>query len=320
MSSPVHFTSADVPDQTGRTAVVTGASSGLGELLAEHLAAAGAHVVMAVRNPGKGERVRDSILQRHPGAQLEIAELDLADLDSVRRFAATMGHRRIDLLANNAGIGNIERRLTPQGHETQVATNHFGPALLARSLVPNLELGQDPRIVTTGSNIYTRLPVRIDLTDLDSERRYSRSAVYARTKTLHMVWAVEHQRRLVLAGSRIRSLVAHPGMVTTPMNTGLTSRRDRLLAVVLGKLWGAREPELGVRPLLYAATSTDASPGLFTGPFGSKGDALVGFDAFRAPVTDLGLAGRVWDTTAQVLGLDDRAVSADPVRLEPSEQ
>jgi NAD(P)-dependent dehydrogenase (short-subunit alcohol dehydrogenase family) len=320
MSSPVPFTPVDVPDQTGRTAVVTGASSGLGELLTEHLAAAGAHVVMAVRSPGKGERVRDTILQRHPGAQLEVAELDLSDLDSVRRFAATVEHRRVDLLLNNAGIGNIERRLTRQGHETQVATNHFGPALLARLLIPSLELGRDPRIVTTGSNIYTRLPVRIDLTDLDSERRYSRGAVYARTKTLQMVWAVEHQRRLVLAGSPVRSLVAHPGMVTTPMNTGLTSRRDRLLTAVLSRVWGARDPEQGVRPLLYAATSPDASPEVFIGPYGSKVDALVGFDAFRAPVTDLGLAARVWDATAEVLDRDHPAGSTDPAPVATSEQ
>ena len=302
MTSPVPFTPADLPDQGGRTAVVTGASSGLGELLAEHLAAAGAQVVLAVRNPEKGLQVQDAILQRHPAAHLEVAELDVSDLDSVRRFVMALAGRRVDLLANNAGIGNLERRLTPQGHETQVATNHLGPALLARSLVGNLELGQDPRIVTTGSNVYSRLPVRLDLADLDAERRYSRSAVYARTKTLHMTWAAEHQRRLAAAGSPVRSFLAHPGMVTTPMNTGLTGRRDRLLAAVLGKLWGAREPEQGLRPLLYAATSPDASPEWFYGPFGTKEDALVGPEAFRAPVTDLALAARVWDVTARLIG------------------
>ena len=302
MSSPVRFTPADVPDQTGRTAVVTGASSGLGELLAEHLAAAGAHVVMAVRNPAKGARVREAILQRHPAARLEIIEVDVADLDSVRRFVADLGGRRVDLLADNAGIGNIERRLTAQGHEVQVATNHLGPALLARSLVPHLERGRDPRIVTTGSNIYTRLPVRFDLTDLDSERRYSRGAVYARTKTMHMTWALEHQRRLAARGSAVRSFVAHPGMVTTPMNTGLTSRRDRLLAAVLGKLWGAREPEQGVRPLLYALTAPDASPELSYGPHGPAGDALVSAARFRRPVDDRALAARIWEVTADLTG------------------
>jgi len=95
-------------------------------------------------------------------------------------------------------------------------------------------------------------------------------------------------------------------MVTTPMDTELTARRGRLLAV-LGKLWGAREPEQGARPLLYAATSRDASPQVFTGPYGSKVDALVGFDAFRAPVTDWGLAARVWDVTAQVLDPENSA-------------
>jgi NAD(P)-dependent dehydrogenase (short-subunit alcohol dehydrogenase family) len=301
MSSPVRFTPADIPDQTGRTAIVTGASSGLGELFAEHLAAAGAQVIMAVRRPDKGQRVADTILRRNPSAHLEVAELDVADLDSVRRFVTALGHRRVDLLVNNAGIGNIERQLTPQGHETQLATNHLGPALLARLLIPNLALGEDPRIITTGSNIYTRLPVRIDLSDLDAERRYSRSGVYARTKTLHMVWAVEHQRRLAAAGSIVRSFVAHPGMVTTPMNTNLTSGRDRLLAKTLGRLWVARDPEQGLRPLLYAATSPDASPDDFAGPSGPKADALVILEAFRSPVTDRAFAARVWDVTAQFL-------------------
>jgi NAD(P)-dependent dehydrogenase (short-subunit alcohol dehydrogenase family) len=302
MLSPLRFTPDDLPDLAGRTAIVTGASSGLGELLAEHLAAAGAVVIMAVRNPEKGGRVRDEVLLRNPAAQLEIAELDVADFDSIRRFVAALGDQRVDLLANNAGIGNIERRLTAQGHETQVATNHLGPALLALSLVPNLALGRDPRIVTTGSNIYTRLPVRFDLTDLDSERRYSRGAVYARTKTMHMTWAVEHQRRLAAAGSVVRSFVAHPGMVTTPMNTGLASRRDRLLAAGLGKLWGARDPAQGVRPLLYAATSPDASPGVFYGPAGPKGDALVESAAFRDPVKDVSTATRIWDATGEIVG------------------
>lgn len=302
MLPAVRFTPADLPDQVGRTVIVTGASSGLGELLAEHLAAAGALVIMAVRNPEKGSRVRDEIRLRNPSALLEVAELDVADFDSIRRFVAALGGQRVDLLANNAGIGNIERRLTAQGHETQVATNHLGPALLALSLGSHLALGSDPRIVTTGSNIYTRLPVRFDLTDLDSERRYSRSAVYARTKTMHMAWAVEHQRRLAAAGSVVRSFVAHPGMVTTPMNTGLTSRRDRLLAAVLGKLWGARDPEQGVRPLLYAATSPDASPCVFYGPSGPKGDALVESAAFRDPVKDQSMATRIWDATGEIIG------------------
>ena len=302
MPGPLRFTPADLPDQTNRTAIVTGASSGLGELIAEHLAAAGALVIMAVRSLEKGGRVRNAILLRNPPAQLELAELDVSDFDSIRRFVSALGGRRVDLLASNAGIGNIERRLTAQGHETQVATNHLGPALLGRSLVPNLARGDDPRIVTTGSNIYTRLPVRFDLTDLDSERRYSRNAVYARTKTMHMTWALEHQRRLAAAGSAVRSFVAHPGMVTTPMNTGLNSRRDRILAAGLGKLWGAREPEQGLRPLLYASTAPDASPEVFYGPEGPRSDALVGSAVFRSPVKDLSVANRVWEVTGKIIG------------------
>ena len=298
--TPVPFTPQHVPDQRGRTVVVTGASSGLGEALAGTLAAAGAHVVMAVRSLGKGAAVRDGLARTAPREYLELAELDVADLDSVHRFAAAMAGRRLDVLVNNAGIGNIERRTSPQGHEVQLATNHLGPALLARLLHEQLAGAPDPRIVTTGSNLYRRIPVRLGAEDLDGRRRYSRSGTYARTKTLHMVWAVEHQRRLSAAGSPVRSIVAHPGMVTTPMNTGLASGRDRALAAVLGRLWGARDPEQGVRPLLFAATSPDVRPDLFAGPVGAGDDALVGFEEFRAPVTDRALAELVWERTEEL--------------------
>ncbi|WP_432523470.1 SDR family NAD(P)-dependent oxidoreductase [Kineococcus sp. SYSU DK006] len=297
--APVPFTPQHVPDQRGRTVVITGASSGLGEALAGTLAAAGAHVVMAVRSLDKGAAVRASLARTAPREHLELAELDVADFDSVRRFAATMAGRRLDVLVNNAGVGNIEHRISLQGHEVQLATNHLGPALLARLLHEQLAGASDPRIVTTGSNLYRHLPVRLGPQDLDGRRRYSRNGTYVRTKTLHMLWAVEHQRRLSAAGSPVRSIVAHPGMVTTPMNTALTSRRDRALAAVLGRLWGARDPGQGVRPLLFAATSPDVDPHLFPGPVGARDDALVGFEAFRAPVTDEALAALVWRSTAE---------------------
>ncbi|WP_432570265.1 SDR family NAD(P)-dependent oxidoreductase [Kineococcus sp. SYSU DK005] len=298
--TPVPFGPQHVPDQSGRTVVVTGASSGLGELLAGTLAAAGAHVVMAVRSLDKGAVVREALARTAPREHLELAELDVADLDSVRRFAAALEGRRLDVLVNNAGVGNVEHRTSPQGHEVQLATNHLGPALLARLLHEQLAGAPDPRIVTTGSNLYRRLPVRLGPQDLDGRRRYSRSGTYARTKTLHVAWAVEHQRRLSAAGSPVRSIVAHPGMVTTPMNTGLTSRRDRALAAVLGRLWGARDPEQGVRPLLFAATSPDVDPHLFAGPVGARDDALVGFEEFRAPVDDRALAALLWEVTEEL--------------------
>ncbi|WP_369055336.1 SDR family NAD(P)-dependent oxidoreductase [Kineococcus terrestris] len=296
----VPFRAHDVPDQSGRTVVVTGASSGLGELLAGTLAAAGAHVVMAVRSLDKGAAVRDALSRTAPREHLELAELDVADLDSVRRFAAGLRGRRLDALVNNAGVGGVERRTSPQGHELELATNHLGPALLARLLHEQLAGSPDPRIVTTGTNLYRRFPVRLGPEDLDGRRRWSRGGTYARTKTLHMTWTVEHQRRLSAAGSPVRSIAAHPGMVRTPMNTGLTSRRDRALAAVLGALWGARDPEQGARPLLFAVTSPDVRPDLFAGPVGARGDALVGFEEFRAPVTDREFAALVWERTEEL--------------------
>ncbi|WP_432548335.1 SDR family NAD(P)-dependent oxidoreductase [Kineococcus sp. SYSU DK004] len=296
----VPFRAQDVPDQSGRTVVVTGASSGLGELLAGTLAAAGAHVVMAVRSLDKGAAVRDALARTAPRENLELAELDVADLDSVRRFAAGLRDRGLDVLVNNAGTGGVERRTSPQGHELELATNHLGPALLARLLHEQLAGSPDPRIVTTGTNLYRSFPVRLGPEDLDGRRRWYRGGTYARTKTLHMTWVVEHQRRLSDAGSPVRSIAAHPGMVRTPMNTGLTSRRDRAVAAVLGRVWGAREPEQGARPLLFAATSPDVRPDLFAGPVGARDDALVGFEEFRAPVTDRALADLVWERTEEL--------------------
>ncbi|SFA91391.1 NAD(P)-dependent dehydrogenase, short-chain alcohol dehydrogenase family [Cellulomonas marina] len=256
---------------------------------------------MAVRSPEEGAAVRDRLARRAPRDALELAPLDVADLDSVRRLAAALAGRRIDVLVNNAGVGNIDRSTTPQGYETQLATNHLGPALLARLLHDGLAASPDPRVVTTGSNMYRHVPVRLGPEDLDGRRRYSRGGTYARTKTLHMVWAVEHGRRLEAVGSPVRSVVAHPGMVRTPMNTRLERRRDRALGAVLARLWQAREPEEGVVPLLWAATSPDVDPSRFAGPGTTADGTAVRSDPFRAPVTDRSLASWVWDRTEQLV-------------------
>ncbi|MFE7873229.1 SDR family NAD(P)-dependent oxidoreductase [Micromonospora humida] len=160
------WTAADLTDQSGRTFVVTGASSGLGTAITRHLAARGGQVVMAVRDTAKGARVRAELRRAHPRADLVVRRLDLLDLDSVHAFVDDL-HRdvdTVDALVNNAGIGTVPRRLSPQGVESQFATNHLGHFALTVRLLPTLTLGRNPVVVTVSSGLY-RLG-RLDLTDL----------------------------------------------------------------------------------------------------------------------------------------------------------
>ena len=174
-AGPIAWGPADVPDMTGRAVIVTGASSGLGLLLSRRLAGRGATVLMAVRDPEKGERVREGILAARPAGELEVWRLDLLDLDSVRRFAEGVRDdgRPIDVLVNNAGIANRPRQLSPQGHESQLATNHLGHFALTGLLLDVLARGGDPRVVVVGSVAYRRFGGALDFDDLRDEKGYS---------------------------------------------------------------------------------------------------------------------------------------------------
>jgi NAD(P)-dependent dehydrogenase (short-subunit alcohol dehydrogenase family) len=217
---PKRWTFADIPDQSGRSAVVTGASSGLGLVVAEELASHGAHVVMAVRDLAKGERVRAELVGRHPTAALQLRHLDLADLDSVNRFADELGSQfqSLDLLVNNAGMGGGPRRLSPQNYELTWATDFLGPFALTGRLLPVLETGHEPRIVTVASNFYKRMKVTLPLDDPRAERSFSSAKAYIAAKTADLVFAVELERRLRAHGSSLRSLAAHPGVAKRPCN------------------------------------------------------------------------------------------------------
>ena len=281
----VSWTYDDIPDLTGRTAVVTGASSGLGLVTARELAAHGADVIMAVRNVPKAAALAGG---------MEVRVLDVADLDSVRAFADRLhaDGRGVDLLVNNAGIANVPRRLSPQGVESQFATNFLGHFALTGLLLDLLR--PDARVVAVGSNLYRYARVDLPFDDLAAERYYSPGRAYVASKLANLLFGAELERRLRRAGLPVRSFVAHPGVASTPMQDSAQGLAQRALMVVVRAAL-ARSAEQAAIPLLFAATSPAAETGVFLGPSIRKWDTRVYFDELVPPADDQALATRLWD-------------------------
>ncbi|BCJ42595.1 short-chain dehydrogenase [Actinoplanes ianthinogenes] len=289
----------DMPDQSGRTVVVTGASSGLGLILTEQLARRGASVIMAVRDAAKADRVRAGLT----GA-IEVRQVDLGDLDSVRRFADRMhaDGRALDVLVNSAGIGAQRREIGPQGYERVFATNHLGAFALTGLLLDLFRPDRDPRIVAVTSNFYKRIKVRDPFTDLTASRRFSPGRVYTESKLANILFGTELDRRLRAAGSPVRAYVAHPGMATTPMHDTARGFAQRaFLMIATGLL--ARTAEQGTLPLAFAATAAQARTGVALGPGVRKTDLRVHFDPVAAPADDPALAAELWRISEEATGV-----------------
>src|SRR3982074_3770250 len=221
------WTSADIPDQTGRIAVITGANTGLGFETATALAARGAHVVMAVRNLEKGKQAAARITEATPGAEVELQELDLTSLESVRSAAAQLrsDHERIDLLINNAGVMYTPKSTTKDGFEMQFGTNHLGHFALTGLFLARLLPVTDSRVVTV-SSLGHRIRAAIHFDDLQWERSYSRVGAYGQAKLANLLFTYELQRRLA-AGNTTVAVAAHPG----GSKTELTRNLPRLVAL-----------------------------------------------------------------------------------------
>ncbi|QNG17631.1 SDR family NAD(P)-dependent oxidoreductase [Rhodococcus triatomae] len=248
------WTAADIDDQQGRTFVVTGANSGLGEVAARALGKAGAHVVLACRDTEKGERVARSI-----GDNAEVRKLDLADLASIREFAD--GIDEVDVLVNNAGVMALPLRRTVDGFEMQIGTNHLGHFALTGHLIDKVT----DRVVTMSSGLHQIGSV--DLDDLNwTRRRYSRWAAYGQSKLANLLFAYELQRRLTASGSSVKSVASHPGYASTNLQAHTESIQDRVMA--LGNRFLAQSAEMGALPLLYAATVPSVAGGTYLGPDG----------------------------------------------------
>ncbi|MFS7879597.1 MULTISPECIES: oxidoreductase [Streptomyces] len=275
------------PDLTGKTAIVTGANSGIGLATAKALAGYGARVVFAVRDTVKGR----SAAVAAPG-DVEVRHLDLADLASIRRFAADW-REPIHLLINNAGVSVPELERTVDGFELQFGTNHLGPFALTNLLLPYVT----GRVVTLASQ--SERMGRINLDDLNWERTaYKQSSAYATSKLANVLFSSELQRRLNAAGSSVLAVAAHPGLVATNMYDRSTGLGTRLMLRLL-----AQDPEEGALPVLYAATGDVPGDG-FTGPehwMHMRGGAELISRSKTA--RDADIARQLWDASEKLTGV-----------------
>ena len=261
----------DVPDQTGRRFVVTGANSGIGFEATKVLAREGAEVVMGCRSTERGKDAAEEIRREVDGASVVVEELDLASLESVRKFAERMtgedGDKEIDVLINNAGVMAIPRRETEDGFETQFGVNHLGHFALTGLLLDSVADGG--RVVTVSSDLHSRGEMEFD--DLHGEGSYGKWDAYSQSKLANLLFAYELDRRLRAAGSGIKSIGVHPGYADTnlqrrgPEMAG--SRIRKSMMTVANRLF-AQSSEAGALPTLYAATSPDAESGEYYGPSG----------------------------------------------------
>ena len=306
-----------VPDQAGKLIVVTGANSGIGKEAARRLAAAGAHVVLAVRTVAKGEQARAEILAQHPSARLEVRRVDLAELASVREFADGMATDGIpvDLLINNAGVMAPPRRMTTaDGFELQFGSNFLGPFALTVRLMPLVLAAASPRVVTMSSGLANYGRIRFD--DLQWQRRYRPYLAYAQSKLADLM-LTEHLAALTAQrGWNLLSTAAHPGFIRTNLQTaGANLGRDKPKRTLLNSLniMPSQSVEPGTEPLLYAATSPDAVNGGYYGPGGRFG--LVGPTiSVRPPrrARDAATAGRLWSEAERLTGVSLPAEAARP--------
>jgi NAD(P)-dependent dehydrogenase (short-subunit alcohol dehydrogenase family) len=292
------WTVADMPPQDGRVAVVTGATSGIGLHTARELARAGAEVVLAVRDVARGERVRAEI----GGAA--VVPLDLAEQASVRSAAGELLERwpRIDVLVNNAGIMAPPHRLTGDGFELQMATNHFGPFALTGLLIEALA---DARVVTVSSGMHRS--ANIDFDDLQSERGYHRWRVYSQSKLANLLFAFELGRRAAAAGLSLASVAAHPGIARTNLQAagpGMDGNRLRQMVIVGGTHVIGQSDAQGALPSLYAATMPELPSGTYVGPDGMfEGRGHPKIVSASKTAHDEALARRLWEVSEELTGV-----------------
>jgi NAD(P)-dependent dehydrogenase (short-subunit alcohol dehydrogenase family) len=261
------WTADEIPDQSGRVAVVTGGNSGLGLETVRQLARAGARVVLACRDTSKGERALQQVKTMVHEADVSVAALDLANLASVRDFAERVrgDGAGLDLLINNAGVMAPPRRETADGFELQLGTNHLGHFALTAQLLGAMEGREDARVVTVSSGAHRM--GHIDFDDLQSEHRYRRWRAYGQSKLANLLFAFELDRRLRAAGSTVRSVAAHPGYAATNLQSAAPPLLDRMVMMVTNRVL-AQSAEMGALPQLYAATYPDIEGGTYVGPDG----------------------------------------------------
>ncbi|MGK6355393.1 oxidoreductase [Sphingomonas sp. DT-207] len=312
------WTASDIPPQNGRVAVVTG-TGGLGFEDALALARAGCETIIAGRNPRKGAEAIEKIRLQVPAAQVRFELLDLADLASVAACAERLTRQldRLDLLINNAAVMvPPDRRVTVDGFELQLGTNHLGHFALTARLLPLLHRSEAARVVSVSSIAAPRGV--IDFDDLNAEKSYVPMAAYAQSKLANLMFAFELQRRSEANGWGVASIAAHPGVSRTDLihnGAGPSSMPGRLRSYLPFLFQPAAR---GALPTLYAATSPEAEPGRYYGPDGLGG--LRGYPTVaKIPpqALDWGVAARLWEESKALTGAQfalDGEGSTPPVR------
>ncbi len=299
MTSP--WTASEIPDQSGRLAVVTGANSGLGRITALELARHGAEVVVACRSAEKGKDAVREMGAVASGPEPRVEQLDLGSLDSIRRFADGLSGRQLDLLVNNAGVMMTPHQTTSDGFELQFGTNHLGHFALAGLLLESLERSGSARVVTLSSNEHRG--GRIDFDDLQHERSYNRRGAYQQSKLANAVFAVELDRRLRARESSVISVFAHPGYSDTNLQrSGPTGPMRALLEV--SNRFLAQSPERGALPTLYAATAPGVEGGDYYGPDGFRESR--GYPKKVRAISDAydpEIGSRLWQISEQLTGV-----------------
>ncbi len=291
-------TPADVPALTGRRAVVTGANAGLGREITRLLAAAGAEVVMACRNPAKAEQAAARVRAAVPAATLDVRVLDLADLDSVAAFADGFTGR-LDLLVNNAGLMALDESRTAQGFEMQFGVNHLGHFALTARLMPHLLATPGSRVATMSSMGHRAAR---GAPDPRLERPYDRWQAYFRSKLANLHFTAELHRRLAAAGAPTVAVAAHPGGSRTDLGTEGTGLSNRLLTPLVPLI--TQSAEAGALPMLRALTDPGVRGGEFYGPrFRLRGRTPVVETPSRA-ARDADAARRLWAESVQLTGLE----------------
>ncbi len=297
MSTNTQWTAADMPDQTGRVAIVTGANSGIGYETARALAAHNAHVVLACRSLDKAEGAKARLLKEMPEASLHVMPLDLSSLASVRAFAGAFlaAYDRLDLLINNAGVMVPPLTKTEDGFELQFGTNHLGHFALTGLLLPLINHTPHARIVTVSSTAHKM--GKIDFDNLNAEKSYSKWPFYGQSKLANLLFTYELQRRLAQAGETTLAVAAHPGWTATNLqqHTGQVQFLNRFFAMT---------PEQGALPTLFAATAPDVSGGAYFGP-----DGFFEMNGHPTRVTsiprshDEAVAARLWTVSEAMTGM-----------------
>jgi NAD(P)-dependent dehydrogenase (short-subunit alcohol dehydrogenase family) len=303
VDGPDGWTASRLADLSGRVAVVTGATGGIGGPVARELARAGARLVLATRDPGRGAAAREAIRAAVPAAAVEAEALDLASLASVRGFAErfTAAYEGPDILVNCAGVMAVPHGRTADGFELQFGVNHLGHFALTGLLIDGMKRRAGARVVTVSS--LNHRWGRIDFEDPQLDRGYRPWRAYNQSKLANLLFAFELDRRLGAGHAAVESLAAHPGYSATGLQAGIGDRLQRGFFLFTNRVF-AQSPERGALPVLYAAAAPGLPGGTYVGPDGVGGIGGHPRVALAsAAARDPALASRLWELSEQLTGV-----------------